>query len=407
MVNCRGCDSPLSLTFLDLGSSPIANDLIAPKDLNTVEEHHPLHVMTCNLCGLVQLPEVATREALFRSDYVYFSSYSSSWLEHSRIYTSKMIDLLELSDRDLVIEVASNDGYLLQYFIEQGIQSIGVEPSSGVAEVAARKGIPTIVDFFGADLAAKLTLEKKPRLMLGNNVLAHVPDLHDFIKGFSILLDPEGLITFEFPHLVSLIKNNQFDTIYHEHYSYLSITSLSPLFEIHGLKIIDVESLESHGGSVRIYLANVESTWKIKESVGKFLKEEARFDPRDDLTWQSLQERTLTVKLDLLQELIRCKKSGIKVAAYGAAAKGNTLLNYCGIDSDLISFVVDLNPHKQGNYLPGSRIPIVGVEQLDENTPDVLLILPWNLAIEIKAQLSSLTNAGMKLLRAVPSLEYF
>jgi hypothetical protein len=407
MVKCRGCGAPLSLTFLDLGSSPIANDLISYENMNSPEVYYPLHVMTCEQCAFVQLPEVTSRESLFRSDYVYFSSYSSSWLEHSERYAAKMVELLKLKEHDLVIEVASNDGYLLQYFVQAGIRALGIEPAAGVADVAIKKGIATVIDFFGTELAEKLSSEMKPRLMLGNNVLAHVPDIHDFVHGFSLLIAEDGLITFEFPHLSSLIRNNQFDTIYHEHYSYLSITALSPIFESHGLRVVDVEELSTHGGSIRIYVAKSESSWKVDESVARILLHEQEIDPRNEFVWRSLQEKTLRVKMNLLDELIRCKREGIRVAAYGAAAKGNTLLNYCGISSDLVDYVVDLNPHKQGNYLPGSRIPIVDTTKLDERAPDVLLVLPWNLAGEVKAQLSHLSARGMKLLRAVPNLEYF
>ena len=407
MVNCRGCLAPLTLTFLDLGTCPIANDLITNDNLDNPEVHYPLHVKTCSECALVQLPEVASRESLFRSDYVYFSSYSSTWLEHSKAYVVKMKELLNLGEDDLVIEIASNDGYLLQYFLEHGIQVLGIEPSSGVAKAAIKKGIPTNINFFGEALATELATKRKPKLLLGNNVLAHVPDIHDFIKGFSRLIANDGLITFEFPHLNNLIRNNQFDTIYHEHYSYLSITALKPIFESHNLKIVDVEKLSTHGGSIRIYIADAQSAWIVKDSVEKILVEEAEIDPRDESIWRSLQERALRVKIELLEELIRCKRNGIKVAAYGAAAKGNTLLNYSGISSDLVDYVVDLNPHKQGNYLPGSRIPIVGVDELARNIPDVLLVLPWNLAGEIKVQLGNLAGKGVKFLRAVPSLEYF
>jgi hypothetical protein len=406
-MNCRGCIKSLSLTFLDLGASPIANDLVSKEKLATPEIFYPLCVMTCSECSLVQLPEVASREALFRADYVYFSSYSSSWLAHSRKYASKMIQLVDLNEHDLVIEVASNDGYLLQYFLEDGIQVLGIEPSSGVAEVAIEKGVPTVVDFFGTELATKLAVKQKPKLILGNNVLAHVPDLHDFIQGFSILVEESGLITFEFPHLINLIANNQFDTIYHEHYSYLSVTALIPLFKSHGLKIVDVEELNTHGGSLRIYVAKMQSHWEETDSVDLILKKEAEFDPRSNLIWKCLQEKTLIVKMDLISELIHCKRMGLKVAAYGAAAKGNTLLNYCGIKSDLIDYVVDLNIHKQGKYLPGSKIPIVGLEHLAENIPDVLLVLPWNLSDEIKNQLSEFSQSGMRFLRAIPNLEYF
>ena len=407
-MNCRGCGANLSLTFLDLGSSPIANDLITFENLNSPEVFYPLHVMTCGRCAFVQLPEVTSRESLFRSDYVYYSSYSSSWLEHSQEYAVKMIELLTLSEKDLVIEVASNDGYLLQYFVHGGIQVLGIEPSTGVAKVAVTKDVPTIINFFGSRLAKELVTSKKPKLMIGNNVLAHVPDIHDFIEGFSLLIADDGVITFEFPHLVSLIRNNQFDTIYHEHYSYLTITALLPIFEKHGLKVIDVEKLSTHGGSIRIYVVPAFSPRVTSDSVVSVLAEEATLDPREPHVWESLQARTLQVKIDLLNELLKCKKNGLVVAAYGAAAKGNTLLNYLGADSDLVEYVVDLNPHKQGKYLPGSRIPIVGIEHLEEYQPDVLLVLPWNLADEIKSQLTHLANVNsIKFLRAVPNLEYF
>lgn len=404
---CRGCGEALTLTFLDLGASPIANDLITSQHLNSPEIFYPLRAMTCTECALVQLPEVALRESLFRSDYVYFSSYSSTWLAHAKNYASLMTMRLGLGSEDLVVEVASNDGYLLQYFIENGIQVLGVEPASGVAEVAIAKGIPTLIEFFGEEVAMHLARNAKPKLMLGNNVLAHVPNIHDFVKGFSLLIAEDGLITFEFPHILNLILHNQFDTIYHEHYSYLGVTSLTPIFESHGLKIVDVEKLSTHGGSLRIFVAKMGSIWETQESVFATVAEEKVLDPRDRAVWTSLQERTLKNKLDLVGELVKCKKEGIRVAAYGAAAKGNTLLNYSGIDSDLIEYVVDLNPHKQGSYLPGSRIPIVDRASLNENPPDVLLILPWNIADEVRDQLLHLSKNGMKFLRAIPSLEYF
>jgi hypothetical protein len=391
---------------LDLGSSPIANDLITPENLNSPEIHHPLHAMTCTACALVQLPEVALRESLFRSDYVYFSSYSTSWLAHAKDYVSLMTSRLNLGNEDLVVEVASNDGYLLQYFAEAGIQVLGVEPASGVAEVAIAKGIPTIIDFFGEAIARQLAEKTKPRLMLGNNVLAHVPNIHDFIKAFSLLIDDDGLVTFEFPHLLNLLRNNQFDTIYHEHYSYLSVTALKPIFESHGLKIVDVEKLSTHGGSIRIFVAKSESIWETQDVVKATMNEESVFDPRDRAVLTSLHERTLRTKIDLVAELVKCRKEGIRVAAYGAAAKGNTLLNYSGIDSDLIEYVVDLNPHKQGSFLPGSRIPIVSEQVLNENPPDILLVLPWNIIDEVKLQLNQLSGEGMKFLRAIPRLEY-
>jgi SAM-dependent methyltransferase len=407
MVRCRGCGAELSLSFLDLGFSPVANNLISAENVNSTESYFPLHAMTCSKCALVQLPEVASRESLFPSDYVYFSSYSSSWLEHSRAYVSKIVEMLKLNNDDLVVEVASNDGYLLQYFVELGIQVLGIEPSGGVAEVAKGKGIPTLIDFFGANIATELSKIRKPRLMIGNNVLAHVPDIHDFIEGFSKLIADDGLITFEFPHLVNLINNNEFDTIYHEHYSYLSITALMPIVEKYGLKFVDIEKLSTHGGSIRVYLVKEQSSWKINDSVKFTLMEESTHDPRSKIIRESVQARAFQVKEDLVNELIKCKRSGIRVAAYGAAAKGNTLLNYAEIGSDLIEYVVDLNPHKQGKFLPGSRIPVVGIEELKSNTPEVILVLPWNLAKEIKEQLSLHMSQRVKLLRAVPSLEYF
>jgi SAM-dependent methyltransferase len=407
MVSCRGCKAELVLTFLDLGLSPIANDLVLPKDVDKPDAYYPLRVMTCTECALVQIPEVNKREELFGADYVYFSSYSSTWLEHSQSYVMAMLDLLQLSSSDLVIEVASNDGYLLQYFDQAGVNVMGIEPSAGVAKVAIDKNVPTVIDFFGTDLAKNLKISMKPKLMLGNNVLAHVPDIHDFIRGFAILLADDGLITFEFPHLLNLIKSNQFDTIYHEHYSYLSVTALIPIFGAYGLKVVKVQRIPTHGGSVRIFVAKSDSLWKIEDSVEEVLREESELDPRKQKIMQMVQEKTIQVKTNLLRELESCKEKGIRVAAYGAAAKGNTLLNYSGVTSDLIEYVVDLNPHKQGNFLPGSRIPIVGLEQLTMNPPDVLLVLPWNLANEIKKQLNQEIEKGLKLLRAIPDLEYF
>ena len=406
-MNCRGCGAVLSITFLNLGNSPIANDLISYEGLNIPEVYYPLSVKTCSKCLLVQLPEVTPKELIFRSDYLYFSSYSSTWLEHSRIYAEKMISQLKLSKNDLVVEVASNDGYLLQYFVKSNIQVLGIEPASGVANEAISKGIRTSINFFGKELAIKLSESNKPKLIIANNVLAHVPNLHDFINGFSILIADEGLITFEFPHLLNLIKNNQFDTIYHEHYSYLTVTALLPILEKHKLKIIDVEKLTTHGGSLRIYVAKIISKWSIKKSVADLVAEEVEYDPSNESVLKLLHNKTLITKINLISELIACKKAGVRVAAYGAAAKGNTLLNYSKIDSDLIEYVVDLNPHKQGKFLPGSRIPVVSVDFLNVNPPDVLLVLPWNLAKEVKEQLTYQINKGLKILRAIPKLEYF
>jgi len=408
-MNCRGCNSDSFVMFIDLGLSPIANNLILFEHLGFMEPSLPLQVRTCAACGLVQLPEVSSRALLFPTDYSYYSSYSTSWLAHSEQYVKQMVKKLSLTEKDFVVEVASNDGYLLQYFRGSGIIVLGIEPAADVAKVAVQeRGIPTIVDFFGKDSAERLLLTyQKPTLMIANNVLAHVPDIHDFISGFSIMLADEGVVTFEFPHLLNLILLNQFDTIYHEHYSYLSLTSLMPVFAEHGLRIFDVEELSTHGGSLRVFVCKVDASWKEELSLKRCLVLENAQDPRDEGVSASVQSRTQKVKLDLMSELSRAKGAGLRVAAYGAAAKGNTLLNFAGIKSDTIDYVIDLNPHKQGKYLPGSHIPVFGEEHLKMNPPDILLILPWNLADEIGNQLGYLKEQGVKFLRAIPSLQYF
>ena len=407
MVNCRGCGSKLSLTLLDLGESPIANNLVELSDSSLQNHCYPLKAMTCVNCALVQLSEELPREVLFKPDYVYYSSFSTSWLEHSELYAQKMIQFLSLNHEDLVIEIASNDGYLLKYFKNNGIKVLGIEPALGVANEAIKKGITTLIDFFGESLASQLIKTKKPKLIIGNNVLAHVPNLHDFISGVATLIDGEGVITFEFPHLLNLLKNCQFDTIYHEHYSYLSITALMPIFEQHKLKVFEVEKLLTHGGSLRIFLAKNDSNWKISRSVQDILEEELKFDPRNVRIYELLQSKSIKTKSDLVNELSKLKANGMKISAYGAAAKGITLLNYCGINSDVIDYVVDLNPSKQGKFLPGCQIPIVGPEILTSNSPDVLLVLAWNLSIEIKSQLNDQINLGMKLIKAIPEVAYF
>ena len=404
-MNCRGCGAALSLTFLDLGVSPIANNLVEIQHLSEEDIKYPLHVMTCQICTLVQLSEVIPREILFPPNYTYFSSYSSSWLQHSKAYAEKMISFLELNQTNLVVEIASNDGYLLQFFANSQIQVLGIEPAEGVAKAAVAKGIPTRIEYFGELVALELAKGKKPKLMIGNNVLAHVPDLHDFIKGFSVLIDEQGLITFEFPHLLNLIKNCQFDTIYHEHYSYLSVSALTPLFAKYGLKIVTIEKLMTHGGSLRIYVAKNSSNWTVHESVKRIIDEESRYDPREKDTHSLIQSGTEKIKTDLLSTLTKYKREGKKISAYGAAAKGVTLLNFCKIGNDFLDYVIDLNPNKQCKFLPGSRIPIVDVKVLGINPPDILLILPWNLTREIKLQLSSYLNAGMKAIRAIPNVE--
>ena len=406
-MNCRGCGAKLTLTFLDLGMSPIANNLVEDKQLNHQNKSYPLRAMTCEKCALVQLSEAIPKEMLFPSSYTYFSSYSSTWLEHSKTYAEKMISLLQLNQNDLVVEIASNDGYLLQYFANSSIKVLGIEPALGVAKTAIAKGIPTLINYFGESTAVELAQGQKPKLMIGNNVLAHVPDIHDFIKGFSLLIADEGLITFEFPHLLNLIQKNQFDTIYHEHYSYLSISALLPIFAQYRLRIIKVEKLLTHGGSLRIFIAKNMSSWIVHESVRATIAEESQYDPRDLRIYESLQRELEVIKHNLLSELIKCKKDGKSISAYGAAAKGVTLLNYCGISTDLIDYVVDINPNKQGKFLPGSQIPIVNINVFDTKLPDILLVLPWNLSTEIKSQLFWYLKSGMKTIRAIPKVEYF
>lgn len=408
-MKCRGCSSLLSRTFIDLGESPIANNLLTMDQLVESEEFFPLHTRTCDSCGLVQLPEISPKEKLFPDNYTYYSSYSKSWLLHSQKFTMDMIDRFKLNQNDFVIEVASNDGYLLQYFRESGIPVLGIEPAAQVAKVAEQeRGIPTIVKFFGKDTAYTVLAENsKSRLIIANNVLAHVPDIHDFVAGFEVLLENNGVATFEFPHLLNLILLNQFDTIYHEHYSYLSITALRPIFAKYGLRIFDLQKLDTHGGSLRIFVCKTNSDWPEDPIVQECINQEIRSDPRLNHVSSNLQSNSKKIKIELLAEIDRIKRSKLTLAAYGAAAKGNTLLNYLNVRSDTIDYVVDRNPNKQGKYLPGSRILVVDEDHLKKFPPDVLLILPWNLADELTQQLSYLKKQGVKFLRAIPHLEYF
>jgi len=408
-MKCRGCTSVISRTFIDLGDSPIANNLLLPSQLDYKETYYPLRVLVCDGCGLVQLPNISSREELFSDDYTYYSSYSESWLVHSEKYATDMTKKLNLTVDDLVVEIASNDGYLLQYFRNSEIQVLGIEPAAEVANVALQeRKIPTIIEFFGKKTALNfLETYAKPRLMIANNVLAHVPDIHDFIAGFAELLRDDGVVTFEFPHLLNLVLLNQFDTIYHEHYSYLNITPLVPIFAEHGLRIFDVTRLTTHGGSLRIFVCKSNSEWVENSRVNNCITDEKAQDPRLDTVTTQIQRGAERVKSELLIEFQRLKESGKTVAAYGAAAKGNTLLNFVGLTSNDIKYVVDRNPHKQGRFLPGSKIPVVGEECLHKHPPDVLFILPWNLATELSQQLGYLKNQGVQLLRAIPRLEYF
>ncbi len=352
----------------------------------------------------MQLEEFETPEQIF-SDYAYFSSYSSSWLEHSRRYAEQMIERLGLDERSHVVELASNDGYLLQFFRERQISVLGVEPAANVAEVAKEKGIPTVVEFFGEDVARSLAGESAADLLLGNNVLAHVPDLNDFVAGMKVLLKPGGVITMEFPHLMRLIEENQWDTIYHEHFSYFSFLTVSAVFEAHGIKLFDVEELPTHGGSLRIYGAHADDEAKPETDAARELRERERAAGYESLeTYLGYGRRVEEDKRQILRFLIELKEQGKRVVAYGAPAKGNTLLNYCGVRGDMIEYTCDLNPHKQGHYLPGSHIPIRSPEALRDDKPDVVLILPWNLKDEIVAQLQFIGEWGGRFAARTPEL---
>ncbi len=407
-MECRFCKTKLENVFIDLVNSPASNSFLSEEQLNEPELYFPLKVYTCHNCFLVQIDEYKKSDAIFSSDYVYFSSYSTSWLTHAKKYTELMVERFGLNGSSQVIEIASNDGYLLQYFKEKDIPVMGIEPTANTAEVATAKGIRTIVEFFGTELADRLRnyWEVKADLLLGNNVLAHVPDIVDFVQGMKILLAENGVITMEFPHLVQLIDNNQFDTIYHEHFSYLSFYTVKQVFEAAGLELFDVEELSTHGGSLRIFAKHQEDSSKTVSSNAQAMidKELARGINKSEY-YSGFQEKALKVKLDITDFLVRQKREKKKVAAYGAAAKGNTLLNYCGIKNDLLDFVVDANPHKQNKFLPGSHIPVVAEEVLKKEQPAFVLILPWNIKAEITEQLSYIKEWGGKFVVAVPSLQ--
>ena len=406
-MTCRFCKTPLSNVFIDLVNSPASNSFLKPEELNEPETFYPLKVYTCHRCFLVQVDEYKKSDAIFNSDYVYFSSYSTSWLQHAKAYTELMTKRFGYHEKSLVIEVASNDGYLLQYFKENNIPVLGIEPTANTAGVAIARGIESVVDFFGVRLARELAAKNiKADLLLGNNVLAHVPDITDFVGGMKIILKPGGVVTMEFPHLMQLVDNNQFDTIYHEHFSYLSFTTVQQIFASQGLVLFDVDEIPTHGGSLRIYAKHAEDNSKeITSNTKRLLEKEAAKGMGGLAYYDNFQQKALKVKYDIIEFLIQQKKAGKKVAAYGAAAKGNTLLNYCGIKNDLIDFVVDANPHKQNKYLPASHIPVVNEQYLKDQQPDFVIILPWNLKEEITAQLSYIKNWGAQFVVPVPALQ--
>lgn len=386
---------------------PHSNSFLSLSQLNEAERYYPLKLFVCEKCFLVQVDEYKNADEIFHDDYIYFSSYSTSWLKHCERYSEKMLTEFKLNKESLIIEIASNDGYLLQYFKNKNIPVLGIEPSGGTAEVAISKGINTITRFFGESLAKELESEnKKADLLIGNNVLAHVPDINDFVKGLKIILKEDGLITMEFPHLQKLIEQSQFDTVYHEHFSYLSFTTVNKIFESHGLSLFDVEEIPTHGGSLRIYAQhkNYSSVRAVKENV-ELLKEKERKAGLTEIEYyEGFQNKVNKIKDELLEFLINQKRNGRKVAAYGAAAKGNTLLNYCGIKSDHVNFVVDASPYKQNKFLPGSHIPVVKENELKKFKPDYVLILPWNIKEEIMEQLNYVKTWGGKFVTAIPEL---
>jgi SAM-dependent methyltransferase len=403
-TTCRFCAAPVEEVFADLGMSPLANSYLPPERANAMEPFYPLRALVCGRCFLVQLEEFETPEAIF-SDYAYFSSYSSSWLDHSRRYAEQMIERLGLGSDSHVVEIASNDGYLLQFFHDRQIPVLGIEPAANVAKVALQKGIPTLVEFFGRETAASLAGESAADLLLGNNVLAHVPDLNDFVGGMKILLKPGGVITMEFPHLMRLMEDNQWDTIYHEHFSYFSFLTVSRVFQAHGLRLFDVEELPTHGGSLRIYGCHEEDAAKVESDAAREFAERERAAGYEQLeTYLGYGRRVEADKRQILSFLIGLKEQGRSVVGYGAPAKGNTLLNYCGVGPDFIDYTCDLNPHKQGHFLPGSHIPIRSPEAIREEQPDVVLILPWNLKDEIMEQLSFIREWGGQFAARTPEL---
>jgi SAM-dependent methyltransferase len=400
--SCRLCGADLRDTFVDLGMSPLCESFLPRDQLDAMEPYFPLHALVCGQCFLVQLKEYVSPEHIFR-EYAYFSSYSTSWVAHAKRYVEAITKRLGLGANSLAVELASNDGYLLQHFLPLGVPVLGIEPAINVAQVAIDKGIPTRTDFFGRELAAKLIAEdKRADLIAGNNVLAQVPDLNDFTAGMAQLLKPEGVITLEFPHLERLIAENQFDTIYHEHFSYFSLVTIEALAERHGLKIIDVEELPTHGGSLRVYLALKTSARTPTKAVADLLAREERLGYRKLETYASFGRQVQETKRKLLTLLIAAKEQGKRVCGYGAPGKGNTLLNYCGIGPDFLDFTVDRNPYKHGRFTPGMHIPIHPVEALDEAKPDYILILPWNLKQEIMQQMAHVGRWGAKFIVPIP-----
>lgn len=406
MKTCRFCRAELRHTFCDLGMSPISNAFLKQEQIGAMEPFYPLHAYVCERCFLVQLEEFESPQQIFGEHYAYFSSYSDTWLEHARRYTELMIERFGIGPKSQVIELASNDGYLLQYFKQKGIPALGIEPAKNVAEAAIARGIPTLVKFFGVDTAKELVAAgTRPDLLLGNNVLAHVPDLNDFVAGLKIVLKPQGVITLEFPHLQRLIEENQFDTIYHEHFSYFSFVAVERVFASHGLQLFDVDEIPTHGGSLRIYARHAEEGGTPGAGVTELAARERRLGLERIETYLAFSQRVQETKRKLLEFLIEAKRSGKTIVGYGAPAKGNTLLNYCGIRCDFLDFTVDRSPHKQNTFLPGTHIPVYAPERIDEVKPDYLLVLPWNIKDEIIGQMAHIRSWGGRFVVPIPSVQ--
>jgi SAM-dependent methyltransferase len=406
---CRYCGNQLKHEFIDLFNAPPSNSFLTQEQLNKPEVFYPLKLFVCEKCFLIQIDEYKKSGDIFGQSYAYFSSYSKTWLEHAKRYVNMIAARMGLNAASLVLEIASNDGYLLQYFLEKQIPCLGIEPSANTAQAAREKGVETLEEFFGVDLAESLAHEgEKADLIIGNNVLAHVPDINDFVSGLKIALKGDGVVTMEFPHLMRLIEDNQFDTIYHEHFSYLSFHTVRRIFAKHGLFIFDVEELPTHGGSLRIYARHDEDNSRPgTPNVAALLEKEAARGMLMLDYYLGFQQKADKVKYALHAFLLEQKEQGNKVAAYGAAAKGNTLLNYCGIKKDLVEFVVDASPHKQGKFLPGSHIPVVKEDEMTKLKPNYVLILPWNIKDEIMEQLSYIREWGGQFVTAVPDLKIF
>lgn len=402
---CRFCDAELKETFADLGMMPLSNSFVPGDRHLAADVVFPLRVFVCTSCWLVQLPEFESPENIF-SDYLYFSSYSDSWLKHCAAYSEKMIGRLGLDHRSQVVEIASNDGYLLKNFVQRGIPSLGIEPAANVAEVARAQGVPTEVAFFGAGTAKVLVAKGiTADLMAANNVLAHVPGINDFVAGFKILLKPEGVATFEFPSLERLIAGRQFDTIYHEHFSYLSLLTVRRIFQRHGLRVFDVEALDTHGGSLRVYACHQEAEHPTAPQVDIQLQIERDAGLEQIATYRAFARSIVDVKVDLLSFFVEAHRAGKRVVGYGAPAKANTLLNYCGIGPELLAFTVDRSPHKQGRLMPGSRIPIMAPDKIFEVRPDYVLILPWNLQSEIVHSMAAIREWGGRFVVPIPNVQ--